>query len=370
MELFWTCLLTIAVAVAGGFLFTKIKAPAPFMVGSMFAVAALSVCTGLGYFPDALRPVTQSVAGSFIALSIQPENVKELRSVIKPYFVMVPGMLIINILLGLSMYYFCGMDISTALFSSVPGGIMDISLICADMGANTSQVAIMQTARLLFVMLLFPPMLKTLANRTLKKQQAEGQATAQDAPASQPDAVAEDIPVEKYAALTRRQQVLYTFITLAIGGVGGFIGYKLAIPAGTMTFSLLFAAAFNLITRRAYMPVFVRQAAQVGSGALIGAGLTLADILAMRTIIVPAIILIFGYVIMNLGLGYIIYKAKMLDLTTALFATTPAGASDMALIADELGASGPKVSVLHIARIITVVALFPSVIALVIGAVT
>lgn len=66
---------------------------------------------------------------------------------------------------------------------------------------------------------------------------------------------------------------------------------------------------------------------------------------------------------MNLSLGFLIFKTSKFDLTTSLFATAPAGVSDMALIADEIGADSTKVSVLQIIRLTAAVSIFPAVIA-------
>ena len=44
-----------------------------------------------------------------------------------------------------------------------------------------------------------------------------------------------------------------------------------------------------------------------------------------------------------------------------MLVSTPAGASDMALVAADMGITNPEVSVLHVLRLITVVTVFPHV---------
>ena len=342
-------LLTLAVAVVGGLIFRRLHMPAPYMVGAMVAVAIYSIATGYAYFPQISKMFVQSIAGAYIGSGIQRENLGQIKEVIRPALLIMPCMLLINLLLGVVIHYGFGLDLTTALFASVPGGISDISLISIDMGANAAQVALLQLSRLLLVMLLFPPMLRWISLRFDPKEKT-AEATA-------PDKTKTGKPARSWKDLT---------LTLAVGCAAGAAGYLTGLPAATMTFSMIAVILLNLFTGRAYMPLKVRRFTQFCSGALIGSTVTLADVLGFGQVLLPAVILIFGYVLMNLGIGVLIHKATGLDLTTSLFATTPAGASDMALISEDLGADTTKVSVLHIIRIITVVAVFPSVISLVI----
>lgn len=115
-----------------------------------------------------------------------------------------------------------------------------------------------------------------------------------------------------------------------------------------------------------YIPMKVKLAAQTCSGAMIGCTMTMNDVLRLQTMIAPMIIIVVGYLISNITLGFFIRKVSNLDLTTALFATTPAGVSDMLLIASDIGGDAPKVAVLQIFRLVMVIATFPMMISMVV----
>ena len=51
-----------------------------------------------------------------------------------------------------------------------------------------------------------------------------------------------------------------------------------------------------------------------------------------------------------------------MDIITALFASAPGGVTDMALIAEDMGADSTKIAGMHSLRLITVIILFPSLI--------
>lgn len=94
------------------------------------------------------------------------------------------------------------------------------------------------------------------------------------------------------------------------------------------------------------MPKQVRWFAQMCAGALIGSSITRENLLSLKYMILPVVIVLLGMVIMNYTIGFLLYKTSGIDLKTALFSAVPAGVADMALIADEFHADGPRVALL------------------------
>jgi len=81
---------------------------------------------------------------------------------------------------------------------------------------------------------------------------------------------------------------------------------------------------------------------------------------------IPAIILLSGYFCACLLIGWFIHNKFGMTLKESMLAATPAGASDMALIASDLGIEGTDVVVLQIIRMLFVVLIFPQVINLIV----
>ena len=77
----------------------------------------------------------------------------------------------------------------------------------------------------------------------------------------------------------------------------------------------------------------------------------LADILHFRELALPAVMVAVNCVAVNYVLGFLLYKTNDLDLPTSLFASVPAGMSDMALVSLEQGGEAPKVAVLQLVQI-------------------
>lgn len=153
--------------------------------------------------------------------------------------------------------------------------------------------------------------------------------------------------------------LIYIPITLIIATAGGLLGKKLKVPAGTILGAIVFVVIFNLATELAYLPADSRVIMQILSGIVLGSSVSKKDVLALRLLIIPCIILIVGMVILNFFFGFIMFRFGGLDLKTSLFATAPGGLVDMALIADELGANMLQVSGLQLFRILFIFIALP-----------
>ena len=149
------------------------------------------------------------------------------------------------------------------------------------------------------------------------------------------------------------------FLTLACAFVGGTIGYKLRLPAGTLIGALLGVTVLNLLYGDSHFYIEIRVVLQLISGAMIGSRISRKDIQELKKLILPTVLLLLGMVVLNLTFGGLIYRFSNLDVATALFATAPGGVSDMALISEELGANTAYVGVLQLFRILTVFLFMP-----------
>jgi hypothetical protein len=106
----------------------------------------------------------------------------------------------------------------------------------------------------------------------------------------------------------------------------------------------------------------MKLAAQWLAGVSIGVTITMGDILRFRELGIPAVLVAVNCAAVNYVLGLLLYKTGGLDLATSLFASVPAGMSDMALISLEQGGEAPKVAVLQLVRYLCVMAFMPGLI--------
>lgn len=354
-------IITIIIGFIGGFTALRLKVPAGAMVGSMISIAAFNVITGRAFMPQDVKVITQIAAGAFIGSGIAKKDILDLRYIIKPAALMVFSMIVLNLLMGFIMYKTTGVDLITCLFASAPAGIVDMSLISADMGADTAKVAVLQMVRLLIVFIVLPPMMKAIHSKIYSNEE---QILAKEEAVCAKD---KEVKASKKDKFDLKEKAINLTLTLGVALVLGFGGYKLKIPAGTMSFAMVAAAALNIFTGRGYLPLNLRRATQVFAGILIGSRMTYGDLIALKSVIVPAIIMLVGIILVNLLIGFLISKFGGIEIVTALLASAPGGVSDMALIAKDLGGDAPKVAIMQLSRYVCIIAFFPLIIKYVSG---
>ena len=217
-----------------------------------------------------------------------------------------------------------------------------------DMGADASMVAVMQFVRMVFGMACLPSII-VLADRRIEGDQMvpeEGQGTHF---------------LERKKAHVSLRKFLPTF---AVALAAGILGKLSGVPAGTLSASLIAVIVLKFAGSAPPMPMWVRRLAQVVSGCCIGAGITRDQIFQLRQLILPALVLIAGYILVCVGMGRAISRAFRMDLKESMLSLSPAGATEMALIAADLGVHSTNLVVLQICRLLGVTVIFPQIFAL------
>lgn len=332
-------LLTVIIGAVAGFLFLKGKIPGGMMVGALVGSVLLNITTDMAYMPYAARLAAQITAGAFIGATIKRSDVKRMPKLAKPACILVGGMLVLNMIMGVVIHYTSGLDWMTSFFCAVPGGMSDTPIIAAEMGANGAAVALMQFSRLVCGIGVFPSVILMMTRNEVQGEQ-EGRVKEQKK---------KGVPWEVGA-------------TVCVAAVCGIVGKLSGIPVGALIFSMVGTAVFKLTTDHAVIPMWLKRLAQVLSGTYIGCSIGLQELLDLRFLLLPAVLLVVGYLINCIVISTLLHKFCGLTRRVAMLAATPAGANDMALISGDMGISAPDLNVLQIIRMITVVSVFPQII--------
>ena len=337
MEQALQIMLTVACAYAAGRLLERLRMPGGMMIGAVIGSCILSVTTGYACMPGLGKTAAQIIAGGFIGAGIKRSDLAEMKGVIRPALILLPCLLVLNIAAGYLIYLTGKMDMMTAMMSCAPGGLSDIPMIASDMGADPSIVVVLQSLRLMLGIGVFPLMIRALTGSG-KEQPAEAKAKKR-----------------------RTSDIKSVLLTLLVATVCGLIGKASPVPSGTMSFATIGCIAFSCVYPRAQISHGLRKGAQLLSGAYVGAGIGMAQLLRLRTLGMPALILCAGYTIACLGFGWLLTRAGCFNRAEGMLAATPAGATDMALISADLGITNAKLIVLQVLRMITVILVFPPV---------
>ena len=343
--------LTVVLAVAGGVLLLKLKVPGGMLVGAIVAVAALNLTTQQAYIPQETRVLAQVLTGAYIGCMITRDDMRQMPKLIGPYLTVMGSFLVLNLAMAAMMYGITEFDLITCLFSTAPGGVSDMPIISMDLGADSSVVAVMQFVRMMFGMGCLPTIImlsdRVLEPENAKKMEARAQQLHQDQTEHQHVSLLAFLPVFG-AAL-----------------VAGILGRISGIPAGAMSASLIVTAALKISGKAKGMPMWLRRVAQVISGCCIGVTMTREQVMQMRQLILPAVLLCLGYILCCVGMGMVVSKVFHMELRESMLTLSPAGATEMALIAADLGVESPSLVVLQICRLVGVTLIFPQLFSLI-----
>lgn len=346
---------TVITAAAGSYFFYKIKVPAGALIGAIVFSSIFNILTGAGTFPGSSKIIVQAIAGAFIGARVTKRDITELRATLFGGILMLVCMLFYNILVGYILAFATTLDRPTALVSAMPAGLSDTAVIASDLGADVTQSTLLATFRTLFSLIVLPQAAHAVCEYGERNNNMpEGKDTvsiSEMAAAPSPEHI-----------LSGNRNVKNIIITLLLAQAAGFLGKRLGIPAGAMTFSIIAVACLNVKYSRACLPRSLKYIAQCVTGILVGSRITMSDVYNLRYIFLPALLLLISAAICNYICAFLLYKAAKLDRSTSLFGSIPAGVSDMALIAADMGGNAPKVSVLQLVRYIGIFTIMPTLI--------
>lgn len=333
-------ILVIMIAVGAGLFAKKMHIPAAFMLAAIFTTAFLNIIKPISGDFAHFKIIAQTLTGTYIGTRMSVHDFRKMHHLVLPSLVSVASLIAAMLVSGLCLVVFFDFDIATALLSSVPGGVSDISLMAYDFNADATLVTLFQTSRLCFVLLVIP-----LVVNIAKDKAPQGAHLTSE------------------ALSTQQPSALNFILTVLVGALGGALGYFSHFPAGTLSGSMLAIIVFHALTNRGYAPMFLRYIAQVLSGILVGAGVSLTFIEGLGQMILPLLLVLIIHLANNLLNTTMLAKWFHLDWLTCLFSTAPAGSSDMVLIATDasLGDHIDKSQIIfvHLVRLFLVLTLFP-----------
>ena len=337
--------LTIAAAMLGAWIALRFRVPAGALIGAMLATIVLNLTFEMAYMPTGLKFYTQIATGAYVGAKISRSDAQGLRVIMKPALILSAVMLAFTVAVGWIICRISRLTVATALFSMAPAGITDMTLASMDFDAEPSVVALIQTLRIVFTICLLPPIIRKIARRCPRPSSSSA------------------APVGKRTARTAGDLA----VTLLIALICGAIGKKLGVPGGAIAFSMAGCAVFNIHFDKGYMPLRLRQFIQVFAGALIGCTVSRQQIVQMLELYDVVILAIASFIVLDLVAAFIIARFTDMDPVSALFSCAPGGLTDMALIADDMGANSVKVAGMHLLRLVSVIAFYPAIISILVS---
>lgn len=344
--------ITLVVGVACGLLFKRMKVPAGFMVGAFVGVAVLNCLTEAAWVPNGTRTLVQVVAGAFVGCSMERSDVRRLRKIAGPVILMLAACLALMLLAGFSIHALSSLDLRTSLMCAVPGGINDTPIVAADMGADAPTVAILQLVRQILGIAVLPAAIAAFD----KMRERAGSPDERGA------SVLTNPDERKKSA---QRSAASTVAALSVAGIGGLLGSATGIAGTTFAFAIVGVLVLKLVFDFACIPKQVKKACQMLAGCYLGTLLAPESLAGVPSLVAPIAIVVFFYTANCFLTGKAEQRLFGYGRKEGMLIASPAGASDMALIMDDMGIKNTDVVIMQVVRAVVVMGAFPQVVNLV-----
>lgn len=337
--------LTLLFAAVFGMIALKLKLPGGVMIGAVIGTCILNFGFEEAYMPMPAKVTAQIVSGAFIGSMMKREELLRLKGMYKAAIIILGSLCMVNLVSGFIAWCFSPYDLLTMLMCTIPGGISDVSLIAADMGAEMLPVVMTHFCRIVMGIGVFP----LLIGRVCKEERTHSNAFITQDVSGRKDKKSGSSPVT-------------TAVTLGIATALGLIGRISGVPAGTLVFSMAGITAVRVgVGYDARLPMIMKRVAQILSGAYIGCAITKEALAGIHGILIPILLVMLIYMVNSLLISYFLHKKFGMSRAEAMFMLTPAGASDMALIASDMGIHSAALIVVQVLRLFVADAVLPTV---------
>ena len=325
-----------AAQVAGGLLVSTLGGaacwwlgtPLPWMIGSMFAMAAVQLAGAGLDAPPGGRDAGMLVVGVSLGLYFTVPVVREV-SAYWPWFIFLGFAAIgFGAASALVLMRVGRIDRATAYFGSMPGGASEMVQVGERFGATHSQVALLHSLRLLVVVTVVPVSI-TLAGFSA---------------------------TEDYRPVTVPFDIPGLAILVGAAMIAGLVAKRVGAPTPFTMGPLFLTIALTVAgIQLSSVPTVLSNIAQVLLGCALGARFDRGFVSTAPRVAIAFVPAILTMLALAAGVGWVIAVTSGAYLGTALLAAAPGGIAEMSITAKVLRIGVAFVTAAHVVRYLIVV---------------
>jgi hypothetical protein len=315
--------LTALAAFCGGEAAYLMHIPLPWMLGSMFGVACITLAGQVYPQPKWARRSAQVFIGSALGLFFTPLIFQQLWGLLPWITLGAASVILMSLLVAPLLQKMAGLDGATTLYAIALGGASEMSAQAQEVGADAPMVALSHTVRVVLVML-----------TTSLIAAASGGAMPM------PDPTAQHLTLTNAAIL-----LIGAYLV-------GMLFVRLRVSSAWKLGALLVGALFALAGLQGRWPQEGIVVAQIIIGWGLGQNMTRSFFTrapkAMLAMAGCSLLLMSGC----MGLAWLLSQQLNIPLITAFLAMAPGGMTEMGLIAKLFGLAVPTVITFHLMRMV------------------
>jgi uncharacterized protein len=358
-----------ALALAGWLSAQRLKVPAAAFLGPLMVVGA-SAILGMPQpdFPSWAVMGFQVVFGAFLGCQADRDSVKRVAVMGKPVAVATAWVILSAVVIAFILAHMSTVDVTSSFLGAIPGGVAEMSAMSISMKGNTAIVATLQSLRVIATMAIIPMVSKKLALPATTGA-AIGGALSDPLPVQSlvsPSGNASLLDIGLNGVVSKKQmagkkrEVAGWLACLGVGLVGAVIFVYVKAPAAAIVGSMAAVVVCRLLgVGLVKPPPLLRLVALLGMGSYVGSGFSAQTLIQLKEIAPAAVVVTLATVASGIALAKVLQDKTGLDPATALLACAPAGVTQMAVVADEIGADALVVTLFQLTRLVVCVFVLP-----------
>lgn len=325
--------MTLAIGAVGGWIFSRLGTPLPWMLGALAATMTAAMAGLPLYVPQIFRRLWIIVLGVMLGSSFGPDTLDHVLLWGGSFFGMVAFVAATTLLVAWFYRRVGRFDRNTALFCATPGGLGEMAILGPALGGDERTIVLTHATRIVMVMACVPPAY-ALIEGYVPPPDLGGGGRLMDA--------------------DWRDMAL-----LAAAGFGGaLIAKLLRLPAWQMCGSMAASALIHAYgVTEAKPPSELVAFAQVVIGSGAGARFSGARLHELVRPMMLGAVATIAVLLLAAAVAFGVAQALDLDFRAVHLSYSPGGFAEMSLIALALGIEAPFVAVHHMGRIFVVVIL-------------
>lgn len=315
----------LAIAAGAGWLCARIGTPIPWMLGPLFALALLRVAGVDVSSPPGGRQGGQWIIGSALGLYFTPNVIREVVGWWPLLAVGAAFAIVLGYVCGLALARLAGIDRTTAIFASVPGGAAEMAVLGYRFGARVDRVASAQSLRIVIVVGIVPAAFAALGLHGIDRY-VPG-ATVFDAVG--------------FAEL------------MVVTAIGGFAAQWLKLPNAFVLGSLAVAIPLTAVEiNLSAMPTVVSNAGQCLLGCALGARFHPDFLRGAPRYVAAVTTTVIGAIALSAAFAVVLAWLCGLSPATLVLGNAPGGFAEMCITAKVLQLGVPMVTAFHVTRLV------------------
>jgi len=318
------------------------------------ALVTLAIVTSQGVewveFPSFITTFFQVIIGVMIGCRFKKEHLSTMKSLLLPGILSSVWMIVISLGVGYLLTKFTILDLGTALYGSVPGGLFEMGLIALTFNLSVPVVTLLQFVRILSINISLPFIVLKCNN--LDREGAGCQHA---------------INMNDFDQNENKTDFLNILLALLLGGIGGYAATYLGLPVGGLLGAMVVIGLLKSIgVPLKELPKWVITGTQIVLGGYLGTTFTPEMVATLKSLLLPVVFFSIFVVLNGMLVGFLFHRILKWDLATSLLSTAAGGVTLMTLTAIEVHADPVRVSLLHTIRLTIILLTMPTLIAYII----